>query len=188
VLEAHSLLTHYAQECCRGQAQELLPHEGDPEEAYLAIVRGKTAAPFAAAATVGALLGGGSPAVVKVLERYGANVGIAFQIHDDLLDFIGEARTLGKPVGQSLTQGRPLLPLIYLTQYGSAAARAEYARLCRTGLDRRLLTAVLAEEGIFARVQATLGAYLRCAQEALGELPPSDAIEALRKFPAYAVS
>jgi geranylgeranyl pyrophosphate synthase len=182
-------LTGYAEECCRGQAQELLPQDGiDLEKAYLAIVRGKTAAPFAAAATVGALLGGGDATVVNVLERYGEKVGIAFQVHDDLLDFIGEAHALGKPVGQSIAQGRPLLPLIYLQQYGSAAAQAEYARLCRTGLDRRRLAALLEEERIFDRVRATLRDLLHSAQEALGELPPSDAVEALRKFPDYAVS
>jgi octaprenyl-diphosphate synthase len=62
---------------------------------------------------------GGNVHEIEAMRTYGLHLGIAFQIHDDLLDLIGDAQALGKPVGTSLALGRPLLPLIYLERYGS---------------------------------------------------------------------
>jgi geranylgeranyl pyrophosphate synthase len=189
LLEALNTLSHHAQECCRGQVQELLPSDRlDPEEAYRAIVRGKTASLFAAAATVGAILGGGSRAEVDVLRQYGLNVGMAFQIQDDVLDLAGEAQSLGKPVGQSLVQGRPMLPLVYLHKYGSAAAAAELSRMEQAGLDRLQLVALLQRENIFSRVRATQERYLTTAGRSLEGLRPSAEVEVLRGLALYAVT
>jgi geranylgeranyl pyrophosphate synthase len=189
VLEALGRLGRHAQQCCRGQVQELLaPGRQDSEGLYLAIVRGKTAAPFAAAAGLGAVLGGGAAWEVAALEGYGRDVGIAFQIHDDLLDFTGDEEALGKPVGQSLAEGPPTLPLIYLRRYGSRAAREEYKRMCRAGPERQGLAALLEREGIFQRVRATRQRYVLAAQRALDGLRPSGAVTLLRRFPLDAVT
>jgi secondary thiamine-phosphate synthase enzyme len=80
---------------------------------YLRVVRGKTAALFAAACRAGAQLGGAAPAVVEHLQRFGDLLGIAFQMADDLLDY---SESSGKPMGQDIRQRTVSLPLIYATE------------------------------------------------------------------------
>jgi geranylgeranyl pyrophosphate synthase len=188
VLGALHTLNHYARACCLGEVQERLPSiHLDPEEDYLAIVRGKTASQFAAAVTVPVILGGGTLPEIEALRKYGLNLGIAFQIHDDVLDLTGDASILGKPVGISLAQGRPMLPLIYLERYGSLAARrAAYRFLQQMEHGGRIeLVAMLKEEGIFDRVTATRDKYVSGALQALDRLLPSKEIEALKVFATY---
>jgi geranylgeranyl diphosphate synthase, type II len=73
---------------------------------YVSMIRKKTASLAETCCKVGALLGGGSRAQVKALSDFGKNIGIAFQIHDDLLDIIGNEKELGKPVGGDLIEGK----------------------------------------------------------------------------------
>ena len=91
------------------------------EDEYLSIVRGKTAAQFIAAGTVGATLAGASGRLLQSVRDYAERVGIAYQICDDLRDITGDSRAMGKPTGNSLALGRPLLPLIYLWDAEPAA-------------------------------------------------------------------
>jgi geranylgeranyl pyrophosphate synthase len=138
VLEALTRLSHCAQDCCRGELDELeASAQPISEETYFGIVEGKTAALFAAAAVVGAILGGGDRSAIEALHTFGLSLGTAFQLRDDVLDLIGEARTLGKPVANSLGQGRPLLPLVYLQKYGTPRAYDQYRRLRHNGRPRR---------------------------------------------------
>jgi secondary thiamine-phosphate synthase enzyme len=87
-------------------------YPGD-RESYLRVVRGKTAALFAAACASGALLSEASPEVVGALERYGDLLGVAFQMADDMVDF---SPSSGKPVGQDIRQRVLSLPLIYAAE------------------------------------------------------------------------
>ncbi|HQF71799.1 MAG TPA: polyprenyl synthetase family protein, partial [Promineifilum sp.] len=75
-------------------------------ETYKRIVALKTASLFEASARMGALIGGGTPEEVDALANYAYNLGIAFQVVDDILDVIGDPEALGKPVGTDLSQGR----------------------------------------------------------------------------------
>lgn len=75
-------------------------------ETYKRIVSLKTASLFEAAGRMGALMGGGEPRVVEALAEYAYNVGIAFQVIDDILDVVGDPEALGKPVGADVAQGR----------------------------------------------------------------------------------
>ncbi len=103
VLEASHTLNYYAQLCCPGELHGLMPTgEGNPEDEYLTIVQGRTASQFAAAVTLPAILGGGTSGEIEALRPYGLNVGIAFQIQDDVLDIVGDIGLLGKPVGTDL--------------------------------------------------------------------------------------
>ena len=189
VLEALNVLSHYAQECCRGQVEELVPLDhATSEDEYFFTVQRKTASQFAAAATVGGILGGGTLSEIDALSRYGQSLGTAYQIHDDMLDLVGQPRTLGKPVGISLAQERPMLPLIYLHKYGSLVAREEYRRLRLSGCDRLELVALLDQEKIFARVKATQEHYIAHALKALEDLHSSDEVEALQVVALYAIT
>jgi geranylgeranyl pyrophosphate synthase len=189
VLEALHALNHYARACCLGELGELpSSSQTDLEEEYLAIARGKTASPFAAAATLPVILNGGSTTDIEALRTYGLNLGIAMQIRDDILDLTGDAQVLGKPVGNSLARGRPLLPLIYLDHYGSLAGRREYLRIQQRGNERVALLVLLKEEGILNRVESILERHLSAALQALECLPCSDEVVPLRVLAHFATS
>lgn len=74
-------------------------------------------------------MGGGTFEEIEALRAYGLNVGIAFQIQDDVLDIVRDSGVLGKPVGTGLIKERLLLPLNYLERYGSPTALQEYRRI-----------------------------------------------------------
>lgn len=189
VLEALHALNQYARACCLGKLGKLLSSSHtDPEEEYLAIARGKTGAPFAAVATLPVILNGGSTTDIEALRTYGLNLGIAMQIRDDILDLTGDAQVLGKPVGNSLARGRPLLPLIYLDRYGSRAGRRAYLRIQQRGNERVALLALLKEEGIVHRVESIHERHLSTALQALECLPRSDEVVSLRVLAHVATS
>ncbi len=79
---------------------------------YVEIVKRKTASLFETGCKVGAYMAGAAPAVVRDAETYGLNMGIAFQIVDDILDVVGHVDLLGKPTGMDLRDGNPSLPII----------------------------------------------------------------------------
>jgi len=94
------------------------------EEAYLRVIRYKTAKLFEAATQVGAILGGASPEAEMALAEYGMHLGTAFQLIDDVLDYSGDLNETGKNLGDDLAEGKPTLPLIYAMRAGSAEERA----------------------------------------------------------------
>ena len=116
---------------CDGQLREIfLAHRLDQtREDYERRIFGKTASLFAGSAEMGAILGNAPETAVQALRQYGADVGMAFQIVDDVLDLREDASQLGKPAGHDLTQGTVTLPtLIYaagLTRPSEAARRLE---------------------------------------------------------------
>src|SRR5205814_2852806 len=84
------------------------------EEEHFDIIRRKTAYLFGGCAQIGGMLGKVSPEQEQALREYGFNLGIAFQLVDDLLDYTGDAATVGKPIGSDLREGKVTLPLIHL--------------------------------------------------------------------------
>lgn len=97
-------------------------HNPDIEEdGYLQVIRCKTAKLFEAATRIGALLGGASVEAEAAMARYGAHLGTAFQLIDDVLDYSGDHTIIGKNVGDDLAEGKPTLPLIYAMRTGTAA-------------------------------------------------------------------
>lgn len=102
------------------------------ERTYYRIISQKTAAPLAAGARAGALLGGGTPRQVEGLAAYGHNLGMAFQLTDDILDIAGDPGTLGKPVGVDLAHGILTLPILHGLRHGTVRDRA----LIRQALTR----------------------------------------------------
>src|SRR6187401_1731955 len=92
------------------------------EEEHFDIIKRKTAYLFAGCARIGGMLGPTTREQQEALWDYGLNIGMAFQIVDDLLDFTGEEVTLGKPVGGDLREGKMTLPVIHLLQRGGEGA------------------------------------------------------------------
>ncbi|EEF21956.1 geranyl geranyl pyrophosphate synthase, putative, partial [Ricinus communis] len=101
-----------------------LTKAGDPatdEEAYFSVIESKTAVLFAAATEGAAILSGASTEDAARWRRYGLNLGNAFQLADDVLDYLGDPEKMGKNIGDDLAEGKPTLPLIRTLQVGTPA-------------------------------------------------------------------
>ncbi|HSC27716.1 MAG TPA: polyprenyl synthetase family protein [Vicinamibacterales bacterium] len=107
------------------------------EDEHFEIIRRKTAFLFGGCAQIGGMLGGVSPDREAALREYGFNLGIAFQLVDDLLDFTADAAALGKPVGGDLREGKVTLPIISLLRRGGSDAH----RLIRDVVRDRAVSA-----------------------------------------------
>jgi len=95
------------------------------EDDYFSVIMGKTALLIGAACEIGAVYGGGDDELRGRLQTYGVNLGCAFQIIDDLLDYQGDPNRTGKSVGNDLGEGKMTLPLIYALQRADATDRAQ---------------------------------------------------------------
>ncbi|WP_370650082.1 polyprenyl synthetase family protein [Oscillochloris sp. ZM17-4] len=128
----------------------------------------KTAALFEAACKAGMAAGGGGDAQIAALGRYGFDVGIAFQIVDDVLDFTGDEDTLGKPAGNDLRQGTITLPLIYaLESTGSPLLRAVIEQ---SAADESVIDAAIAEVLSAGGADAAMAEARRYIAQAIGNL------------------
>lgn len=116
------------------------------EDDYLAVIRAKTAALFGAACEVGPLLAGRSKAEIAACRSYGLNLGIAFQLIDDALDYGGTAKSLGKNVGDDFREGKITLPVVLAFRRGSESERDFWRKVLEKGDigDGDLETAVAA--------------------------------------------
>jgi len=103
------------------------------EDAYLAVIRAKTAALFAAACEVGPILAGRGKAEAAACRGFGANLGIAFQLVDDVLDYGGSSPKLGKNVGDDFREGKITLPVVLAFRRGSGAERDFWRRALEEG-------------------------------------------------------
>ena len=162
------------------------------EQEHLEIIRRKTACLFSGCSRVAAVLAGAGAEREEALADYGMNLGMAFQIVDDLLDFTADVRTLGKPVASDLKEGKLTLPLIYLLERQDPTERA----LVQTVLDERDFRTVGREEIIaLLRAAKTLdrtrdlaATYARRARECLMIFDPCPAREALAMLPDFVLS
>ncbi|MGH9465026.1 MAG: polyprenyl synthetase family protein [Thermoanaerobaculia bacterium] len=159
---------------------------------YFDIIDRKTADLFAAASSVPALMAPARPALDAALRRYGRALGICFQLVDDLLDFTARESELGKPVLSDLREGKLTLPLILVLERGGL----DRQRLIATVLEDRAFTRVAAPEvlelvraeGTLEEVREMARGYADRAREELGDLPPSDAREALELAPDFVLN
>ena len=114
------------------------------EDAYLAVIRAKTAALFASAAEVGPTVAQRPKAEIAACRAYGMNLGVAFQLIDDALDYGGQAAKLGKNVGDDFREGKITLPVVLSFRRGNEAERAFWKRVLEKGdiVDGDLETAL----------------------------------------------
>ncbi len=128
-----------------GEVMQLMNmHNAELSEAgYLQVIRSKTAKLFEASARVGAILSGASPALESACADYGQALGTAFQVIDDVLDYAGDAKRMGKNLGDDLREGKATLPLIAAMQRGTAAECAVIRSAIEKG-DASLLDNVVA--------------------------------------------
>ena len=159
------------------------------ESDYLNVIRRKTAKLFEAAAQIGAILGGAEVGLEQSLARYGAHLGTAFQLIDDVLDYSGDAQETGKNLGDDLNEGKPTLPLIYVIQHGTPEAAALVRRAIETG-GREDFGAVLEavrQSGAIAYAYTKAGQESRNAIDALASLADSKYKKSLLELARFAV-
>ncbi|SFJ55398.1 polyprenyl synthetase family protein [Planctomicrobium piriforme] len=159
------------------------------EEEYFSIIDGKTAELCAVSCEIGARYAGGSDAVVEAMERYGRNLGLAFQIADDVLDLTGLESSIGKTLGTDLEQQKLTLPIIRLLQLCPAEQR-EQLLLQLEDSSESACREVLRQARELGAVEDSLATARRCASEArqaLEILPASPARELLMLLPTMSI-
>jgi octaprenyl-diphosphate synthase len=158
------------------------------EEQYFDVLRRKTAYLFGACCEIGAILGGATPEERRALADYGLNLGTAFQLVDDLLDFTSDEGALGKAAGVDLLEGKLTLPLIYLLEE-SPDAKAAVQAVMREGSYREHARAAFRRDaeraGALERARARAASYAEAAAAALDALRPSEHADALRSIPSF---
>lgn len=165
---------------------------GDPEvtEArYLRVIELKTARLFQAAAQLGAIAAGQDEHVQARMARYGHELGMAFQIEDDLLDYRASPDESGKNLGTDLAEGKPTLPLIHALKAGSPAQKALIQDALREGRVERLADVLAAVEstGGISYSAALAARHVDAAIAALADLPDSPFKDALVGIARFAV-
>jgi len=144
-------------------------------EEYLDIIRRKTAMPISASARVGSLLAGADMNLVENMADYGYNLGMAFQIVDDLLDVIGDPNTLGKPIGTDIREGNVTLLTICALNNGSKISRQELMRIIhrkrKTEEHVRKAMKIMHNSGAVDKAKEEADQFIKNAKDALRNLP-----------------
>ena len=191
-LRALEILSSAAAVIAEGEVMQLsaAKNTATTEDEYLAVIRAKTAELFAAACEVGPVIAGRAKAEQAACRSFGMNLGIAFQLVDDALDYQADEASLGKHLGADLAEGKPTLPVIYAMQHGNDDQRA----MIRHAIEH----CGVGQLGEITRAVASLGglAYTaRLAQceadqalAALAPLPESSFKEGLSELAKFAVA
>lgn len=185
------LLADTTNAIAEGEVLQLL-NAGDPEvtEArYLRVIELKTARLFQAAAQLGAIAAGQDERVQQQLARYGHELGMAFQIEDDLLDYRSAPEESGKNLGTDLAEGKPTLPLIHALQHGNPDQVALIQDALREGRIEQLEAVLAAVEstGGITYSSALAARHGDAAIAALGGLPDSPYKDALTGIARFAI-
>lgn len=165
-------------------------HNADiDEEDYLQVIRCKTAKLFELAAHLGAIIGESDNADAACMAKYGAHLGMSFQLIDDVLDYSGDAINIGKQLGDDLAEGKPTLPLIHVIKQGTPGQASIVRHAIETGgrdQFNEVLKAMHATGALqYARSLAEREAA--AAIQAISELRNSKYKKALLEFTVFAV-
>lgn len=187
-LRALEIIANAASVIAEGEVMQLAAAKdtSTTEDAYMRVIQAKTAALFAAAAEIGAVIAARPANEAAALESYGRNLGIAFQLVDDALDYGGRqatAATLGKNVGDDFREGKITLPVVLAFRRGDSTERAFWQRVLQDGDQREgdlehatvLMTRHATIDATIARAQH----YGEIAKDALAIFPDTPYRQAL---------
>jgi len=184
-LPALKVLAEAASIIAEGEVMQLAAahNTSTTEDAYLKVINAKTAALFSAAAEVGALIAGRNDAEREALESYGRNLGVAFQLVDDALDYSGKQAQLGKSVGDDFREGKITLPVVLSYRRGDTEQRKFWKRVMEDGdqRDGDLETAIglMTQHGALEATIERARHYGAIARDAMEIFPESDHKSAL---------
>ncbi|MBQ7567343.1 polyprenyl synthetase family protein [bacterium] len=190
--EIITIMTSAAKEMSLGQLLELR-HKGDRQtsvSAYMDIIRGKTASLISACCRIGAVLSGASRQQADRLSAYGLNLGLAFQITDDVLDIWGDSQALGKPIFNDIAEHKYTLPLLLARDSASPGERKELLSLLEQPYSdgvRQELMAVLGRQEAKERALETARALASEAAAELDSFAAEPSAQALRDLALWAV-
>ena len=185
------VLADATNQIAEGEVLQLL-HVGNPdttEADYLRVIERKTAILFAAASRLSAMIAGASLGVQQDLADFGMNLGLAFQIADDVLDYTADASALGKNLGDDLAEGKATLPLIHALSQATPSRRERLSQIIREGNADALpevVAAIRASGGLDYSHQVA-ERYAKAAAAALAALPANPWTDALRGLARYAI-
>ncbi|MBV9585423.1 MAG: polyprenyl synthetase family protein [Alphaproteobacteria bacterium] len=191
-LRVLDILSRTAAVIAEGEVHQLITANdtGSTEAAYLEVIEAKTAALFAAASRIGAVLAERPVEEEEALARFGRNLGIAYQLIDDMLDFSASEREFGKSVGDDFRDGKITLPILIAFARGDAEERAFWRRTLEDGdqeagdLERALR--LVERRGALAETLARARAYAAAAADALSLFPRGPMRRALAEAAAFA--
>lgn len=194
LLKIVATVTNVTISICEGQASDMLfeKRRDVSEKEYLDMIYKKTAALLEAAAKAGALIGGGISSQVKSLGDLARYAGFAFQIVDDVLGLTADEKTLGKPVGSDIREGKSTLPIIHALEHANTAQRQQilYAlgnRETSTGQLAKAIQTVQSLGSIEYAVKRAEALIYR-AKAKLSSFPPSPSKDTLIDLCDYIVS
>jgi octaprenyl-diphosphate synthase len=192
-LKVLEILSRAAAVIAEGEVHQLMTANDTStgEAAYMEVIEAKTAALFAAASRVGAVLAERPPAEEEAIERFGRHLGIAYQLVDDVLDFSAAEAELGKALGDDFRDGKLTLPILIAFARGDAEERAFWRRTLeesdqRPGdLDRAVR--LLDRHGALTETMARARSHAASAVEALAVFPDGPLRRALSETALFAV-
>ena len=159
---------------------------------YLEIISAKTAELFAAASEAGAVAAGAPPEQVAALRAYGLNLGLAFQLVDDALDYGGQASALGKNTGDDFREGKATLPLLLAVARTAKTERAFWERVIdakdQTEADFRRARELIIGAGALDATLSLAQSYVDDAKRELGRFPADPWRLALEELADFSVS
>jgi octaprenyl-diphosphate synthase len=193
-LQALDVLSTAASVIAEGEVMQLSAAKNleTTEDEYLAVIKAKTAALFSAAAEVGPIIARASRSERAALRSYGLNLGLAFQLVDDALDYGGNARDLGKNVGDDFREGKVTLPVILAYRRGTDAERAFWRAAIEVGeasneaLDKAL--GLMTRYGAISDTIQRARHFGAIASDALAPLPASAEKDALLEVIEFCIS
>ena len=190
-LEALAVLANAANEMSVGEMRQLTSYDAldFSEEDYYRLIAAKTASLMSAACEMGAIAG--APEHREALARYGHNLGMAFQIADDLLDYTGSEAVTGKPTGHDLRERKVTLPLVYVlgrvTPAEDSEIRSFFTRIDPSDEDIARIVDIVVSNGGLEYASGMAARYADAARAALDAVPAGAPSHALRDAVTYAV-
>ena len=193
-LKVLGILSQAAATIAEGEVLQLVTQNdlSTPEDRYLEVIKGKTAALFAAACQVGAVVADRPAAEETALADYGMNLGIAFQLVDDALDYAADQATLGKTIGDDFREGKITLPVLVAYQAADATEREFWRRTIETSdqaeADLDTAMRLMAGRGAIPITLDRAARFAETAKHALRVFPDSAWRRALIDVADYTVS
>ncbi len=192
-LRVVKVLAELTENMSQGEVHQLM-RKGDvklTEDEYLVVIRRKTAVLFKAACQVSAIIADAPEDKEKALSEYGFNLGIAFQMADDLFDYTLQTSDFGKEVGADLREGKLTLPVIYALKQANSSDRDLMIKIIRnpdfTTDDFKTLLDFLVKYGGIDYTQETAASYIDTAKNALALFEPSPTKETMLDIADYAL-
>jgi octaprenyl-diphosphate synthase len=193
-LKVLKILSHASAVIAEGEVDQLTAarHVETTEERYLSIINAKTAALFAAACKIGAVVAEKGEAAERALDEYGRNLGIAFQLVDDAIDYDSEADEMGKGKGDDFRDGKMTLPVILAYARGDADERRFWqdaiAGFCVEDSDLAHAVTLIARHDTVSATRERARHYARRAVDAIAAFPAGAAKVAMVQAAEFAVA